>query len=106
VLSKSFTFETADEVSLLNSITPEAYRKIINKSADVFASAPECRMLKQLYAEIDTTSQKILGGLLSKLSCDTTDLASFVQQEEANKVHAASISAVPVERKASVFTIL
>jgi hypothetical protein len=91
---------------LLNNISPEIYRKIVGKAVNVFASAPECRMLKQLYAEIDTTSQKILGGVFTKLACDTSDLSTFIQQEAADKVHAASITSLQENRKMSVFTVL
>jgi hypothetical protein len=93
-------------MSLLNDVNPEMYRKIVNKSVNVFASAPECRMLKQLYAEIDTTSQKILSKVFDKLACDTSDLANFVQQESAEKVHAASLSALGSDKKISVLGVL
>jgi len=105
-IKKSFSFETADSMALLNNITPEMYRKIVSKSEAVFASAVECRMLKQMYAEIDTTSQKILGDVFKKLACDTTDLSVFVQQESADKVHAASLASVQENKKVSVLWVL
>ena len=105
-IKKSFSFETAKWMVLLNNINPEIYRKIVGKAVNVFASAPECRMLKQLYAEIDTTSQTILGGVFGKLACDVSDLSTFVQQEAADKVHAADMTSFQANKKVSVLGVL
>lgn len=105
-IKKNFTFATAKWMLLLNNISPEIYRKITSKAFNTFASAPECRMLKQLYAGIDTTSQKILGDVFTKLACDVSDLSAFVQQQTTDKVHAADMTSLQANKKASVFTVL
>ena len=81
------------------------YRKIISKSEAVFASPAECRMLKQMYAQIDTTSQSILSDVFNKLACDVSDLSVFVQQD-TDRVHAASLAVLQENKKASVLSIL
>lgn len=107
-IKKNFSFETTEDMTLMNNISPDIYRKIIGKATNVFASAPECRMLKQMYAEIDGMSQKILDGVFAKLACDLSDLPAFVQKTSLDNVQAASLASLQAQKaeRVSVFTVL
>lgn len=106
-IKKEFIFTTADQVVFQNNISPASYRKIIQRADSVFASATECRLLKQIYAESDITSQSIFKNLFKKMSCDVTDLTAYLSREhDIEKVNAASFITQTMEKKVSVLSVL
>ena len=72
--TKSYNFQTSNELNLLNEIDPVQFRKLVNKEKYYQASLDECELINAIYNEkTNNWERQLIYSINKRLNCGTLD---------------------------------